>query len=878
MMPLAFLYPGVLAGLLALPLVYFLLRVIPPAAKRVILPTTRFLHNLEQKNPPTQQTPWWIVLLRLLLLALLIIGLAHPVLHPAEKLEGSGDIILIVDNGWAASQTWAEQQQQALKIAEQAKRDARPVKLILTAPLAGEDQPQVFPSESPDRVISRLKGLSASPWPGRPDLVAKALDAGRTKTMYWISAGLAETGYESLLQTSGDLKVSVPPRNLYPLLLRAPADSGSLGRLEAPGGFPPQRVQVRVTDIKGLLVDQGSASVAGGQGYVDVPSTLPAAELSSVVQTQIAGRNGAGAIMLKDRAHGNNRIGLVSAETEDSSYNFSDPAYYISRAVEPFAKFSTGPIEKLIESDPGIIVLAEGGALPPRSLELLSDWIKKGGILLRFANSALAQQGDALTPVPIRPSERSLQGQMTWEKPLSITELSAESPFAGLPVPTDIKIRRQILAEPVPDLAAHTWVTLSDKTPLITARYEDKGLLVLVHTTATPDWSDLPLSGFYIEIFRKLANLAARPSKNIAEGPTLAPLLILNGYGQLIQPPPTIKPVGRKAFSTLTPSSLHPPGLYGTREESFALNLGDHLAPLEALAPHVPASRLVSGKGLQEVDLAPYFLSACLALFLLDTLIILLLSGFHLRKFWPAVILLGALLSSSPSLASDAEMASQIHLAYIRTGNPILDQASERGLENISQALRDRTAVEPGKTIGLTLGRDPLFFYPLLYWPISTEQPDLSEAAFAALQSYLDHGGMILLDTRDGLYQPGQIAVSAQIAKMRELLRGVSINPLTPAPDTHVFFKTYYLLNIYPEYSLSGDIWIEDDSLEDNVSSIVLTGRDWARIWASEAGTLPADQREQAIRFGINTVMYALTGNYKADQVHMSAILERLGR
>jgi len=37
-------------------------------------------------------------------------------------------------------------------------------------------------------------------------------------------------------------------------------------------------------------------------------------------------------------------------------------------------------------------------------------------------------------------------------------------------------------------------------------------------------------------------------------------------------------------------------------------------------------------------------------------------------------------------------------------------------------------------------------------------------------------------------------------------------------------------------------------------------------------------QREQAIRFGINVVIYAMTGNYKTDQVHVPALLERLGK
>jgi hypothetical protein len=69
------------------------------------------------------------------------------------------------------------------------------------------------------------------------------------------------------------------------------------------------------------------------------------------------------------------------------------------------------------------------------------------------------------------------------------------------------------------------------------------------------------------------------------------------------------------------------------------------------------------------------------------------------------------------------------------------------------------------------------------------------------------------------------------------------------------------------------------------VSPIIIGGNDWAAAWAVDAQGRPLadvtpggdEQREMAYRFGINVVMYALTGNYKTDQVHASALLERLG-
>lgn len=880
MFGLSFLNPLLLGALLVLPLIYLILRVIPPAAKRVVLPTTRFLHDVEQKNPPTQKTPWWLLLLRLVILAFLIVGLAGPYLKATEPLEGKGHLNLILDNGWAAGQTWEAQRDAALSLLQQAKRANRPVSLILTAPLAGQDQPQIFPAQSPEAVISQIKGLSPVAWPGVPALVAGNIK--KEETSLWITTGLAEQGYGALLAALPNVKVWIPAKDRLPLMLRPPLDDDNklMGRAEAVMGAGSTRIQVTATDLRGHLVDQASVNIAGGQGYVDVPYIVDIKDAATTTRVQIAGRIGAGTIVLNNRNQLNTRIGLISGSDAKDNYNLSDPAYYISRAVQPFAQFTTGAAGDLIKTNPGIIVLADGSALPPRTLEELDKWIKQGGILLRFANSALSEEPDALLPVKLRRSERSLQGSMTWDNPLSVKSVNPTSPLPAQ-LPADIRIRRQLLAEPAPDLAEKTWVTLSDDTPLMTAAPSGKGLIVLVHTTATPEWSDLPLSGFYVDIFRTLMTLAGHADKQAGQSKQVQALRIFNGYGQLVQPPATLKPVNRNDFATLTPSSLHPPGLYGTEDESMALNLGERLPPLEPIAAHVPAGSLMDGLAGQDVNYAPFFFYVCMIFFLVDCLVTLLLSGLWMKLRWGmAVLILMFACIPVPALANDAEQAGQIHLAYIRTGDAALDATSEQGLTALSAQLNQRTAVQAGEVVGLTPGQSELSFYPLIYWPISTAQAELSPDATRALQAYIDKGGMILIDTRDGLYRPTALSQSAQIAQMKKLVGALSFNPLVEAPEAHVIFKSFYLLNVYEDLALTGDIYVEDDALDNAgaVSSILLTGQDWGRIWASNEGGIPATRREQSVRFGINTVMYALTGNYKADQVHMNAILERLGQ
>ena len=126
---------------------------------------------------------------------------------------------------------------------------------------------------------------------------------------------------------------------------------------------------------------------------------------------------------------------------------------------------------------------------------------------------------------------------------------------------------------------------------------------------------------------------------------------------------------------------------------------------------------------------------------------------------------------------------------------------------------------------------------------------------------------------------------------LQRLLQGIDAPPLQPAPANHVLTKSYYLIRTFPG-RLNGRLWIESGALDrdsrrgDGVSGLFIGGSDWAGAWAIDQqhrqaaahdGWRRPQAREMAYRFGINLVMYILTGNYKEDQVHIPDLLERLG-
>jgi len=233
------------------------------------------------------------------------------------------------------------------------------------------------------------------------------------------------------------------------------------------------------------------------------------------------------------------------------------------------------------------------------------------------------------------------------------------------------------------------------------------------------------------------------------------------------------------------------------------------------------------------------------------------------------------------------------------TGDSEADNISRSGLEGLTLYLAQRTALEAGEPMGLDLERDELSFFPLIYWPISAKATKPSAKALARIDAYMKQGGTVLFDTRDAvLAPPGGENRSPGMLALRDILAALDIPELEPVPRDHVLTKTFFLLKDFPGRFSSGQLWVEaiappnDDEPErparggDGVSSILITSNDLAGAWAQSSNGQPVlpmvpgepRQREFAFRAGVNIVMYTLTGNYKADQVHIPALLERLGQ
>ncbi|SMO61039.1 DUF4159 domain-containing protein [Paracoccus laeviglucosivorans] len=243
------------------------------------------------------------------------------------------------------------------------------------------------------------------------------------------------------------------------------------------------------------------------------------------------------------------------------------------------------------------------------------------------------------------------------------------------------------------------------------------------------------------------------------------------------------------------------------------------------------------------------------------------------------------------------QAADDVALAYVVTGDAEVDRASQAGLRGVSQTLIDRTTVEPGQPIGIDLDQDDLSLLTFLYWPVTDSQPSPGPQAYVRLNHFLRSGGVILFDTRDG--DIAGLGGPDGAAALQRLAAPLDVPPLAPIPSDHVLTRSYYLLDDFPGRYQGREVWAEAPpagaeaaegvpfrSLNDGVSPVIIGGNSWAEAWAIDENGLPMfsvgsgldgeRQREMAYRFGVNLIMYVLTGNYKSDQVHVPALLERL--
>ena len=537
--PLSFAEPLLLTGLLSLPVLWWLLRVMPPRPKRIEFPPTRLLFDIKPKEETPSRTPWWLTLLRLTAAALVILAAAGPIWNPHTATAGSkAPLVILLDDGWSAASSWDARIKAADELIANADNDRRGIALV--------------PLSEPARDITLMPGGTArvalrqlAPKPYSIErvetlpVIERFLKATGDAELAWLSDGV-DTGrgtefLEGLNKTIGDRALTVFEGGTASALALVAAENAAAKMtvkvLRITSGIAAG--VVRAIDAKGSPIGEARYAFAPQDRETEAAFDLPVELRNDISRLEIAGERSAGAVQLLDKRWRRRAIGVVTGATSDTAQPLLASTFYLTRALSPFADVRLGDrgapqqvIAQFLDQRLPMIVLADVGTLSPEIRERLNAWIDQGGVLVRFAGPRLAQADDDLVPVKLRRGGRSLGGSLTWEKPQHLASFATDGPFAGLAVPKDVTVNRQVLAEPDAVLSTKSWASLEDGTPLVTGEHRGKGVVSLFHVGADSRWSDLPMSGSFVEMLRRLVDMSgytSNPGAGVASAASPAP-------------------------------------------------------------------------------------------------------------------------------------------------------------------------------------------------------------------------------------------------------------------------------------------------------------------------------------------------------------------
>src|SRR3569832_667311 len=488
---LSFGAPYILGALIVLPVIWWLLRVSPPLPRTVVFPPLRLLLGLSGKEETPARTPWWLLLLRLIAAALVIAARADPIFGKPPAIAGTGPVVLSVDYGWTSAAAWDARQAVIADVLRSATTQGRAVAIVPTA-----DVPDVSLMDA-GKAARIAQALTPEPWlPDRKRAAAavRAAHFAQRPLSLWLSDGIEDGQAQATADTlsaAGNLQVYGDPAGKGPLAL-LPAANTATGfdvKVTRAGVDGARNGEVEALGSHGEMLATARFHFDDGQKIAGAHISLPLEVRNETTRITIVNSDAAGAVQMLGGGGARRAVGLVSPGDGEAAQPLLSDTYYLERALAPYADVRKGNISDLLAKDVSVLILADVGHVTGAVYAKVAMFVQNGGLLIRFAGGRMAGGSDDLVPVKLRVGGRYLGGSLAWAEPQKLAPFSDSSPFAGLNIPAEVTVTRQVLAEPSVELADRTWARLADGTPLVTARGRGKGFIVLIHTTAGAAWS-----------------------------------------------------------------------------------------------------------------------------------------------------------------------------------------------------------------------------------------------------------------------------------------------------------------------------------------------------------------------------------------------------
>ena len=896
---LAFTNYYALLGLLALPLVFLIVKLFPPTPKKIFFSSFYLIDKIDKISVAKKKIPFWLLVYRLILIILIILFFCEPYLNISEKKsdENVNNYIIVADIGWSISKEWDKFKKTVNAISIEAEKKNKTVSFYHSN-TADNFKPKVFKSSKD--INQYLKNLNPVPWQFEKSYLKEIIknnDNFKNNKVFFIFSKFDRKNYSKQIEDLDFIdkkvknKILIDPVESIIFFKNINISKENIKFEIARHALlkPNTKFTIRITNIKNQLVFKKDFMLEKNQSVFYYNEKFPLKVMNQMHKIEIVEQNHAGAKYYFDDYSKKRKIGIFAENYSYKENPLLSPVYYLEKSLKEDNILTIGSLDYLIKLNCSVIIVPDKGNIPEKDHLILSNWLNNGGTLIRFSSTKLAKSNANFLPSSnLFMSVRNVGRTLSLAEMLKINPFKKTSIFHGLPVPKDIVFKKQLIVDN-DNSNLQIVASLSDKTPLVSLGKRNRGKVFLFHVTANNDWSNLPISSLFAGMLQRIILLS---EKNITESITnLSLTKEINSFGDLKNTIRNYTVKDSAVLKKVAPSKKFPPGIYENKELTVALNLSNKISDKHFKNSFDKRYRILSNFTEQIIDLRPFLIKIILLMFITDMIISMILqnhfkfiSFFYKKKSIMSIFFFLILFVNSDSVYSE-NLLNDTYLAYIKTNDEKLNAISYSGLNTIKNLLETRTSVSPKAVIEIDIIKDPIYSIPFLYWPLSKDLIEINIKTETKIKNYLANGGMILFDVI-GFSRENFSLENSKFKKIENFLSSIEANNLTPITKDHTLTKSFYLLKKFPGRWDNKNLLIESSNLEvnDGVSSVILGFNDWASAWALDNNNNPIfpvvpggeRQREISYRFGINITMYALTGNYKSDQIHFKSILNRL--
>ena len=890
---ISFVYPYLLFIALFLPFIWIFLKTSPPLPNLKKFPAIIFLAKKKSLDQTPEKISYPMVILRLVILIFLIIGFSQPQINKANNNQIQN--LIVLDNSWLSGTSWIDRKQKIIELIQSQESELNNFSIITTTEFSKGNFFNLY-NKKPSEIIEFVSSLEPLSWEPNYSLLYKKLKENKRiyDNIYWFTEPLIDKDKESLYSylSKKNLKIikssekkilpivkfSQKENNTYEFVISHPLNIFSEGVIDS---FDQEKNLLYRVPYEGKSIQKNEIFFT--KIYINIPLSIR----EKISYFQINKINSSATKIYLNKIQTKKTIGIVSINQNEKALKFNSGNYFVDKALDNKFEIKKDSLENLIDMKLKLLFVDDLFLINKLIDAKIISWVKKGGTLIKFGgtntiNNMLDESESSLKDnFSLTGRIINVDSQLSLKKSLKISNISINSPLYGLTVPDDIKVKQYIESQPsVTSKKINIWLSLENGTPLISSISLQKGKIIFFHIPSNATWSNLPLSYFFLEIIERIINQTQ--GEKLKKDKILKPFLNLNAMGELVKPSAQSLNIDNKIIKDSVKVNYdYPPGLYKDNEDFYALNQSDNLYYDFKIVKDFKSQGFQEITNNRTLNFKPFFLISAFFLFFLDTLVTLFLRQLlkiERTKFLLVILILIFSSSNSHSKSLDIEKVMSNKIGYIVTGNDKVDKITHNGLKVLSKFISSKTAAIFSEPTPIDLKEDKLLYYPIIYWPTDSGLNELPKK----IKRFLNDGGLLLIDCKlDEL----NFMINKCLDSFQKLLKNNQIGQFKEIDEKHAMSKSFYIINNFPGRK-NNSIYFATTELGDfdNTASVIIGNNDWVGAWAKNENNeflfslLQNDlkQRNVSFKFGVNLLIYSLTGNYKTDQVHIPEFLKRI--